>query len=227
MQSGCWGSDLPDGGASTGSHPCARAHTRERRAAAGSLLCGACIRQMEHHLQELPALHRECLHQASPTAMVRPSNPTKVSASRNVDHLDIAVLDTRHHLSSLLASWTGTVVDQLGTAAPARSVPDLARFLAENLDWLTAQPAAPDLADEIESLVRQLRRIVDPESSEYFTFVKECVMDGCDGTITATLRPGEGAPARRIACTAGHAWETHEWLRLRHLMERRRKGGEA
>jgi hypothetical protein len=204
-----------------------RAHAHESSAAAGSLLCEACTGQLEHHLRELPGLHRECLHQASPTTTARRTNPTKVSASRSLDHLDISVLDTRLHLLSLLDSWSGTVVEKLGAAAPARRVPQLARFLAEHLGWLTAQPAAADFADEIEGLVRELRQIIDPEPGEHFTFVHECVQDGCGGTITAALRPGESVPGRSVACSAGHAWQAHEWLRLRHLMDRQRKGSQA
>lgn len=205
--------------------PCARRHAHDSAAAVGSLLCGPCVRQTERHLGELPGLHRECLHQASPTA--RRSNPTKVSASRNLDHLDISVLDTRQHMFSLLESWSGTVVEKLGVSAPARSVPQVARFLTAHLGWLAAQPAAADFADEIEGLVAELRQIIDPEASEHYTFVEECVLDGCGGTITASLRPGDSVPGRRIACTAGHVWEAHEWLRLGHLMARQRKGSGA
>lgn len=211
-----------------GSRPCVRAHPHESRAAAGSLLCDSCIRRMEQQLRELPALHRESLHQASPTTTARRTNPTKVSASRSLDPLDVSVLDTRLHLCALLESWSGVVVEKLGVAAPARRVPHLARFLAEHLGWLTAHPAAADFADEIEGLVRELRQIIDPDPSEHLTFVHACVQDGCGGTITASLRPGAYVPGRRsVACSAGHAWEAHEWLRLRHLMERQRKGSEA
>ncbi|MEO3765664.1 hypothetical protein [Streptomyces sp. B8F3] len=157
----------------------------------------------------------------------RLSNPTKVSASRRLDYPDISVLDTRRHISSLLESWSRMVVEKRSAAAPKRSVPHLAVFLAGHLDWITAQPEAADFADEVESLVKELRQTVDPEPSGQFTLVEECVKDGCGGTITASLRPGETVPVRSIACSAGHAWEAHEWLLLRHLMERQRKGSEA
>ncbi|MFW6694494.1 hypothetical protein [Streptomyces sp. MAR4 CNX-425] len=209
-----------------GSRPCVRAHAHESSAAAGSLLCERCLTSAERQLRELPGLHRECLHQAAPTTAARPTNPTKVSASRSLDPLDISVLDTRLHILSLLESWSEVVVEKRGAAAPRRRVPDLARFLAAHLGWLTAQPPAAEFADEIEALVRELRQIIDPDRGEHFTFVHACVQDGCGGTITAALRPGESVPGRSVACSAGHAWEAHEWLRLRHLMAvRARQGG--
>ncbi|WP_326796453.1 hypothetical protein OG946_14050 [Streptomyces sp. NBC_01808] len=155
------------------------------------------------------------------------SNPTKVSTSRRLDYPDISVLDTRQRISSLLESWSGMVVEKRRAAAPKRSVPHLAVFLAGQVDWISTQPAAADFADEIEGLVKELRQTIDPEPGGHFTFVKECVQDGCSGTITASLGAGEPVPVRSIACSAGHAWAPHEWLLLRQLMEGRRKGSEA
>ncbi|AUH42512.1 hypothetical protein [Streptomyces sp. CMB-StM0423] len=208
-------------------HPCTRGHARRTGAAAPSLLCDPCIRQVGRHLRELAGLHRECLYQASPTAPTRWRNPTKVSTSRRLDYPDISLLDTRQRISSLLESWSGTVVAKRRAAAPKRSVPHLAVFLAGQLDWITAQPAAADFADEVEALVKELRQTIDPEPGGYFTLVEECVQDGCGGTITASLRAGEPVPVRSIACSAGHAWAPHEWLLLGQLVERQRKGSEA
>ncbi|MFE6286032.1 hypothetical protein [Streptomyces sp. NPDC057877] len=205
------------------SHPCPRGHTQDSRAAAGSVLCGPCIRRVERSLRALPGLYQECLHQVSPTS-ARRTNPTKVSGSRSRDYLDISVLDARHHILTIVESWSGMVVDKLRVTAPPRSVPHLARFLMRHLGWLTAQPPAAEFADEIEGLVVRLRQTIDPEPSDLQTLIRKCVVDNCSGTISVAPGAGVTAGHRSIACSAGHSWEMREWLGLRKLMERQRKG---
>ncbi|MFD5899734.1 MULTISPECIES: hypothetical protein [unclassified Streptomyces] len=201
---------------------CPRGHARQSGAAAGPVLCGPCLGRVEGQLRALPALHQECLHQASPT--VRRTNPTKVSSSRGRgDHLDISVLDTRHHIRAILQSWSGLVVDKLVTAPPPRTVPDLARFLSRHLQWLAAQPSAPDFADEIDALVAELRQTLDPEPGDLRALIRQCVVGGCAGTISALPRGGGSAGAGPITCSAGHSWELADWLGLRRLMERQRE----
>ncbi|MFI5687566.1 hypothetical protein [Streptomyces sp. NPDC051636] len=180
------------------------------------------MKGVERNLRALPVLHQECLHQVSPTG--RRTNPTKVSGSRTRDSLDISVLDARHHILAVLESWSGMVVDKLGTTAPPRTVPSLARFLRLHLEWLTGQPPAVDFADEIEGLVVELRQTIDPEPSDLHTLIRQCVVDNCPGTISAAPRSSGRAGSSSITCSSGHSWEMREWLGLRKLMERQRKG---
>jgi hypothetical protein len=205
--------------------PCPRNHAHECRAADGFVLCARCIGQAARTLRALPALHQECLHHASP--MSRRSNPTKVSGSRTRDHLNISVLDARYSILTALESWSETVAALRGTAAPARSVPQLARFLDQHLEWLLSQPSAADFADEIESLAAELRSTIDPESGDLRTAIRKCVVDNCGGTISTSLNSGGRARTGRLECSMGHAWEMREWLHLRHLMEQQRKGVDA
>nr|AGH68896.1 hypothetical protein [Streptomyces sp. CNH189] len=201
---------------------CPGGHARESRAAAGSVLCVPCIKRVERNLRALPGLHQECLHQVSPPA--RQTNPTKVSGSRRRDYMDISVLDVRHNILALLESWSRTVVERLGTTAPRRTVPHLARFLTLHLQWITAQPSVVEFAEEIEGLVAELRRTIDPDPSDVRTLTRKCVMDGCPGTISASPRSGGNTGSGSISCSSGHSWKVHEWLDLRKLMERQRKG---
>lgn len=207
------------------SHPCPRNHPQESRAAAGSVLCAPCVRRVERHLRALPALHQECLHQASPTS--RQTNPTKVSGSRKREHLDISVLDARHNILAILDSWSGMVVEKLGTTAPPRTVPHLARFLMLHLHWLTAQPPAVDFAEEVEGLVAELRRTIDPDPGALHTLIRKCVVEECTGTISLSPAGGAAAGLSSIRCSAGHIWEIREWLGLRELMERQRRSVSA
>ncbi|MFF7451818.1 MULTISPECIES: hypothetical protein [unclassified Streptomyces] len=180
---------------------------------------------MERDLRIIPALHQESLHHVSPTH--RRSNPTRVSGSRRRDHLNISVLDARHNILATLESWAEIVVEQLGVTAPARTVPQLARFLTRHLEWLAAQPPAADFASEAEALVAELRGMIDPEPGALQSLIRQCVVDGCAGTISASPKDTGKPGSRSIACSAGHSWETHEWLTLRQLMERQRKGVSA
>ena len=202
-------------------HSCPRSHAHERRTAGGSVLCDACISQVERNLRTLPALYHECLHHASPTS--RRSNPTKVSGSRTRDHLNVSVLDARYNILATLESWAEAFAEELDVAVPARSVPHLTRFLARHLEWLTSQPPAADFADEMESLAAELRGTIDPESNDLRNAIRKCVVDNCNGTISTSLTNSGRAPRGSIECSAGHSWEMHEWLNLRHLMEQQRK----
>ncbi|WEP00979.1 hypothetical protein A6P39_044810 (plasmid) [Streptomyces sp. FXJ1.172] len=179
---------------------------------------------MEQNLRVLPGLYQECLHQVSPTG--RRTNPTKVSGSRSKDCLDISVLDARHNILTILESWSGMVVDKLRTPAPPRTVVSLARFLTLHLHWLAGQAPAVDFADEIEALTGELRRTIDPEPNDLHTLIRQCVVDNCPGTISASAQRRAGAGSS-ITCSSGHSWEVREWLSLRKLMERQRKGVSA
>ncbi|MFC8349665.1 hypothetical protein [Streptomyces sp. NPDC057280] len=146
-----------------------------------------------------------------------------MSGSRNRDYLNISVLDVRHNLLATLESWSELVAEQLGVTAPARSVPQLARFLTRHLEWLAGQPPAADFVDEVDSLVAELRGTIDPDPGSR-TLIRRCVVDDCGGTISASPKDAGKPGSRSIECSAGHSWEMHEWLTLRRLMERQRKG---
>lgn len=206
-------------------HPCLRKHTHESSAATGYFLCAPCISQTERNLRTIPGLHQECLHQVSTTS--RRGNPTKVSGSRRRDHLNFSVLDARYNILATLESWSEMVAEKLSTAAPERSAPQLARFLARHLQWLASQPPAADFADEIEGLVAELRSAVDPDPTSLHTLIRTCVVENCGGTISALSKSSRNARSRNIECSAGHSWEMHEWLNLRKLMEQQRKGADA
>ncbi|GCB50877.1 hypothetical protein [Streptomyces sp. NL15-2K] len=146
-----------------------------------------------------------------------------MSGSRKRDQLNLSALDARNNITAILESWSALVAEKLGTLVPDRTVPHLVRFLALHLEWLTAQPPATDFADEIEGLRAELARAIDPDSGDLRTPARQCVVDGCTGTIDATPKNIGNAPKRSISCSSGHSWEIREWLTLRHLMDRQRK----
>lgn len=199
---------------------CPRNHTQIALAATGSTLCSPCIRQLERHLRALPGLHQEFLHDMSSTS--RGVNPTKVTGSRERDHVNVSLFDTRHRILAILESWAGIIVEKLGTAAPSRTVPRLAGFLLRNLEWLTAQPPAADFADEIESLHAESVRTIDADA-EQGALTIECVMADCPGTIKVASRNTRNTSNGILSCSSGHSWEMREWLSLRYLWINQRK----
>ncbi|MER5349529.1 hypothetical protein ABT093_04245 [Kitasatospora sp. NPDC002551] len=201
-------------------HPCPRNHAGAVPAAAGSVLCAPCIGQLERTLRALPELHRECLHHIQ--SQPRRRNPTKVSGSRRRDRLNPAAIDARNDIVAILESWSRFAAERLGTAAVVRSVPHLARFLGRHLDWLAAQPPAAEFADEIEDLRVGLLDAIDPEEAVRPAPARDCVVDGCPGTIDASPQHHTGGRTS-IGCSSGHSWGIREWLTLRHLMDQRRR----
>ncbi len=206
-------------------HACPQDHTPALRAAAGSVLCVPCIRQVEGSLRTLPGLYQESLHNVSPIS--RRLSQTKVSGSRSRDHLNLTALDARHNILAILESWSGFVAEKLGKAAPQRGVAQMARFLLTHLEWLTAQPAAADFADEMEALRAELLCTVDPGPGDFRALITDCFVDNCPGTISTSSQSVPAAGRGSIGCSSGHTWDMHEWITLRPLMERRRKAVSA
>lgn len=198
-------------------HSCLRTPAQESGEATGAGLSSSRIRHLEGVLRGLAGLYQESLHHVLPTS--RHTHHTRVSGSRNRDHLNISALDTRYHILAILESWAGFVVDELGGLRPKGSVPDLAHFLLSNLEWLAEQPPADEFADEIEGLRLELLRTIDSETGELRVPTRECVVTDCTGTISAPSQRVGNTDWTRIHCSAGHTWEIHEWIILRPLME--------
>lgn len=180
---------------------------------------------MNRNLRILPGLHQECLHHISPAT--RQVSQVKVSGTRKRDHVNTSALDARHNILTILESWSGIVTEKLDLTAPRRSVPHLAHFLEQNLEWFTTQGPAADFADEIEDLAAEVQRIVDPAPDDRRALIGKCVVDDCTGTISTAPQSNGRSGRSSIGCSEGHSWEMHDWIRLRQLVERERKGATA
>ncbi|WP_205740647.1 helix-turn-helix domain-containing protein [Haloactinopolyspora alba] len=131
-----------------------------------------------------PAVSQERLRRGTP-------EPT-----RGLDH---SALMARQNIVSILASWSGLVVDERKLATrPDRTVTDMAAFLESQLPWLSEHPAARDAATEIHDVAEAAAAEVDPHSTARFT-IDRCGQSGCDGTARVTHGPG--APEYAIRCT--------------------------
>lgn len=201
-------------------HSCPRNHGREVPAAAGSVLCGPCIRQLEHTLRALPELHQECLHhiQTEP----RRRNPTRVSGTRRRDRLNLSAIDARNNIVAILESWSRFAAERLGTTAVIRSVPHLTRFLGRHLDWLTAQPLLPPTSPtRSRTCGSNCSTRSTPRPHDRAVPTRACVVDGCPGTIDASPQHHNGGRTS-VGCSSGHSWGIREWLTLRHLLDQPR-----
>lgn len=201
---------------------CPRRHAEEIAAAIGSALCAPCIRQVRNNLIELPPLHQECLDNVSPEFRTISRSRTPRGLGR--DAVDASALDSRCDILAVLGSWSELVIEGLRLAAPIRTVPCLAQFLASNLSWLTAQPPAAEFADEIEELKAAAQRIVDPRHDVRPKPIGECVIEGCTGIISIHPQGVKSAGNRGVSCSIGHSWEIGEWIMLSNLMEWQGKG---
>jgi hypothetical protein len=182
-------------------------------------LCPACRNDLTAALRGLPGLHDECgrLLGGSPGAGGELRDRTSGGPLPGLP-FNTAAADARSAIVSVLGSWSGMVVEGRGVAAPPRTVPALAAFLACHLDWVTERAAA-ELSAEIAELVRTARRVVCPDPLRRMA-IGPCVEAGCPGRLTALVHSGD--PRRsEVRCDAEplHRWADHEWLRLRRRME--------
>jgi hypothetical protein len=210
----CEGHDC--GGRSRGTEP-------RRTADPGSRLCRPCGQQVKANLIDLPAVYDNC-----ESALLPRRNPAlqRVSGSRQATGilLDEEAITTRSGILGLLASWSALVADERAVTRPARRHPaDLAAFLVRHLNWLLAHPAAADFAEEICRITRRACR------SDYTHPVLNidlgpCVHSGCGADMAATPPTRDGKSAREVRCTAGHAWQPHQWLQLFRQIQQDKNG---
>lgn len=185
-------------------------------AAAGSRLCESCREALAGALAALPGLYHECgrvLSGGSERQRERISRGPKQGMPFNADAAEV-----RSAILGVLGSWSGLVADEQGLPAPRRSVVDLARFLRTYLDWLAAHCAAAEMSEEVLALVRSARRVAYPAEVRRMP-IGSCVAPGCDGQLSAIVRPSEAPPAE-ITCDAvpAHTWPEHQWAQLRARM---------
>ncbi|MEU9987618.1 hypothetical protein AB0E10_12530 [Streptomyces sp. NPDC048045] len=133
-----------------------------------------------------------------------------------------AAADVRSSIMSVLASWAGLIAEERGVAAPQRQVVGLARFLHENIPWLSVHSAAHDLIEELTTLTRLARRASDSRSVRVIP-VGTCVRAGCTGRLHAVVKvvPGTQAKPSEIRCSAdrAHWWACSEWAALSTRMQ--------
>jgi hypothetical protein len=141
------------------------------------------------------------------------------------DHI-IAMRDPRstrlqvgdpHSVPGVLASWIALLIDERSLVPPARTVPAMARFLDNHLDYLTRQDWVEDFATELRELHSQLRAIGQQRRR-----IGTCPSTIDEGEHTRLCDTALFAPLYTdvIKCHAcGREWPRTEWLRLGYLLD--------
>lgn len=188
------------------------------RVIAGRRLCGLCRDRLVAQLRSLPRLYDECGQLLGGS---RQFNEKTSGGPLPGMPFNTAAADARAAILTVLSSWSGLIARERKLAPPARTVRSLVEFAVRHIDWLTAHFAAADLTREVAHLVRGAQQVVQPGAGRRVV-VGACMEPECSGTLVAVVLPREHGEPNRIVCTAdhGHAWPEHEWLRLRHRMER-------
>jgi hypothetical protein len=184
-------------------------------------LCSGCQKRLADLLREIPTLYSQCESQ-----LVN-SRRGGLERIRGGDVSGIALRDepasARTHIVSVLASWAALVADERPVATrPPRVVPDLAGFLLTHLAWLAAHPAVGDAVDEFLELVDEARAALG-QGGPVGIELGSCSRPGCEHPIRAVADPSQGLAGRHVCCGAGHVVPPHEWLMLRHGIDRRRR----
>jgi hypothetical protein len=182
------------------------------RAEQGLWLCQFCRARVRDDLSELPKLYQEF-----ESSLIRfPFAFEERVSGGGVKGLCLneASVCARLEIISVLATWSGMVVEERQLSRPPRrDVPDLADFLIRHLDWLLAHPAGPYFGDEVAAMTATARRA--SRSGPVLRLpLGHCVEEGCDGCLFATRTAGGAPPSVEVRCEAGHVWRCHEWLAL-------------
>ena len=181
----------------------------------GAPLCGACVELLVRQVGKLPALFAECGRRLSDSG---PRKAERVSGRAPSAGLafNTAAAEARSAIVGVLASWSALIADGRGITAPAHDVGALAAFLVRHAGWLGSHEAAADSSREINHVVRQAHRVIDPDDQRRVK-IGSCVEEGCRGELVALVRAERrrAAPSEvRCSLDTGHRWQEHQWLQL-------------
>lgn len=79
-----------------------------------------------------------------------------------------AASEARGVLASTLATWTALIAEQRGLNHPIYTLPDLAVFLLDQVQWLRQQPAGADAFDELTAAIRDATRAIDRPAARVY-----------------------------------------------------------
>jgi hypothetical protein len=182
----------------------------------GQHLCRQCQDRLADEIRALPQFYEACESVLAQKVLTGIRERTTGGPLPGLT-LNMKAVEARDAIVVVLSSWSDLVVQERGLTAPGTGVGVLARLLVTHMSWLASHPAAGDLSTEIAQTARAARRACDPKPAKRIT-VGACVVRGCDGKLSATVHSGH---AVQVQCSSNseHAWDTHEWTRLRREME--------
>jgi hypothetical protein len=175
-------------------------------------VCATCRDVVEEALVDLPSLFEVCAyaldkHSDGPHERVSGHRPEGIV-------LRDSVVALRSDILGVVASWCGLVTGERGVEGPNElALRRMAGFLAVHVQWLCGQPVAPDLVDELSSLVTRVHDVLRPEAG-FRVAAGTCLYPGCGRTVHAESHHRSAKPYA-VTCENGHVWEPGDWLLLR------------
>lgn len=79
-----------------------------------------------------------------------------------------AASEAVYTLRNTLAFWTAATAEQRGLPHPVYTLPDLAVFLRDQVQWLRQQPAGADAFDELTAAIRDATRAIDRPAARVY-----------------------------------------------------------
>ncbi|MFC5996936.1 hypothetical protein ACFQE5_22250 [Pseudonocardia hispaniensis] len=208
----------------------------------GYRTCSPCLDRLRHRLGDIVARYTRLDPTPGATGDSGRRGPGFHSRSPANDHV-IAMRDPRS--IAVARTWLGSdgrlhrehehpplsvrgVLDTIAwdiaahrgiTGPPDRAdVPDLARWIDHQLDWITRQP----LVTEVDAELRQLQAQLKPVTGDGRRRIGRCPNTIDDGEHSRLCDTPLYAPTRgdTIHCGAcGREWPRTEWLRLGDLLD--------
>jgi hypothetical protein len=124
-------------------------------------------------------------------------------------------VEVRGDILTILSSWAGFVVNELGRAVPERTVPALTAFLTQHSRWLVGHPAGQDAVEETRQLLLAGKRALQSTATKRIP-VCPCTNARCEGTLIAMISAPESDQESIIVCTENreHSWSTERWYNI-------------
>lgn len=125
--------------------------------------------------------------------------------------------DARYVLASTLRVWARLIAEQRGTAPTSWQPAALGPWLAGQVEWLRAQAAGTEAVGELDTAIRQARRVTDRPADRQYAGPCTAVVPDEDGLATACgldlyARPGADTVECRACGTAYPLAGRRAWL---------------
>jgi len=130
--------------------------------------------------------------------------------------IDPTVADHRSDIRGKLASWSALVAEEREIHPPEATVERMSGWLLVHLRWSCAQPWVDEYAAELTAIRSRTMSLIQP-SGRRRVEVGDCVEDGCDGVLTATIAPVDDLEfPSSIDCSHdwAHKWASSDWVKL-------------
>jgi len=182
---------------------------RPRRSTDGLHVCQGCLGRLEQTLAEMSADYTALAVRLTP---VGSRGPNVTGTRERALPIDPMVADHRSDIAGKLSSWSALISEEREIHPPTATVERMSGWLLVHLRWSCAQPWIDEYAAELTAIRSRTMSLIQP-SGRRRVDVGDCVEEGCDGVLTATIAPlGDLLPSE-ITCShsAEHFWPTARW----------------